>query len=36
MFLAAEVGGNGRPHSDGAGPHFGFIHVHAVTTTEDF
>ena len=29
MFLAAEVGGNGRPHNDGAGPHLGFIHVTA-------
>ena len=29
MFLAAEVGGHGRPHSDGVGPHLGFIHVTA-------
>ena len=27
MFLAAEVGGNGWTHSDGAGPHLGFIRV---------
>ena len=27
MFLAAEVGGNGRPHSDGGDPHLGFIRV---------
>lgn len=29
MFLAAEVGGNGRPHNDGAGPHLGFVGVTA-------
>ena len=29
MLLAAEVGGIGRSHSDGAGPHLGFIHVTA-------
>ena len=30
MFLDTEVGGNSRPHNDGAGPLVGFIHVHAV------
>ena len=29
MFLTAEVRGNGQTHSDGAGPHLGFIHVTA-------
>ena len=27
MFLAGEVGGDGRPHLDGADPHLGFVHV---------
>lgn len=30
--MAAEVGGNGRPHNDGAGPHLGFVGVTATAS----